>query len=77
MFAGNTAWVPLFAGGFTLITAKLMDGKAERMPDALPGFLYFIVLQYFGEDAAWEEMTAAPQATWAARRRAASAGAPG
>ena len=40
----------------------------------LPGLLHFVVMQYFGEDAAWEEMTAAPLATWprGARRRPSS-----
>jgi hypothetical protein len=38
----------------------------------LPGLLYFVVMQYFGETAAWEEMTAAPVATWHSRRDAAS-----
>jgi AcrR family transcriptional regulator len=56
----------------TLVSAKLMDGDAERAPEMLPGLLHFVVMQYFGEDAAWEEMTAAPLATWQARRAAAS-----
>lgn len=56
----------------TLLTAKLMDGDAERAPEMLPGLLHFIVMQYLGESAAWEEMTAAPLATWQARRAAAS-----
>lgn len=56
----------------TLVSAKLMDGDAERAPEMLPGLLHFVVMQYFGEDAAWEEMTAAPLATWQARREAAS-----
>ncbi len=55
----------------TLVCAKLMDGDAEHAPDMLPGLLHFVVMQYFGEDAAWEEMTAAPLATWSSRRRAA------
>lgn len=58
----------------TLVSAKLMDGDAERAPEMLPGLLHFVVMQYFGEDAAWEEMTAAPLATWHARRAAASEG---
>jgi AcrR family transcriptional regulator len=58
----------------TLVSAKLMDGDAERAPEMLPGLLHFVVMQYFGEDAAWEEMTAAPLATWQARRAAASEG---
>ena len=43
----------------TLVCAKLMDGDAARAPEMLPGLLHFVVMQYFGEDAAWEEMTAA------------------
>jgi len=58
----------------TLVSAKLMDGDGERAPEMLPGLLHFVVMQYFGEDAAWEEMTAAPLATWQARREAASQG---
>jgi len=56
----------------TLVCAKLMDGDAERAPEMLPGLLYFVVMQYFGEDAAWEEMTAASVTTWHTRRDAAS-----
>jgi AcrR family transcriptional regulator len=56
----------------TLVSAKLMDGDAERAPEMLPGLLHFVVMQYFGEDAAWEEMTAAPLASWQARREAAA-----
>ena len=56
----------------TLVCAKLMDGDAAHTPEMLPGLLYFIVMQYFGEDAAWEEMTAASVSTWQARRGAAS-----
>jgi AcrR family transcriptional regulator len=56
----------------TLLAAKLMDGDAERAPEMLPGLLHFVVMQYLGESAAWEEMTAAPLATWQARRAAAS-----
>lgn len=55
-----------------LVCAKLMDGDAERAPEMLPGLLHFVVMQYFGEAAAWEEMTAAPLATWRSRREAAS-----
>jgi AcrR family transcriptional regulator len=58
----------------TLVSAKLMDGDGRRAPEMLPGLLHFVVMQYFGEDAAWEEMTAAPLATWQARREAASQG---
>jgi AcrR family transcriptional regulator len=56
----------------TLVSAKLMDGDAARAPEMLPGLLYFVVMQYFGEDAAWEEMTSASVATWQSRRGAAS-----
>jgi hypothetical protein len=56
----------------TLVCAKLMDGEAAEVPEMLPGLLYFVVMQYFGEDAAWEEMTAASVATWHSRRDAAS-----
>ena len=48
-----------------------MDGDAER-PRTLPGLLHFVVLQYLGEEAAWEEMTAAPLAQRQARREAAA-----
>jgi AcrR family transcriptional regulator len=60
----------------TLLAAKLLDGDAERAPEMLPGLLHFVVMQYLGESAAWEEMTAAPLATWKARRAAASQGPP-
>lgn len=56
----------------TLVCAKLMDGDAAHAPEMLPGLLYFVVMQYFGEEAAWEEMTAASVSTWQARRDAAS-----
>lgn len=55
----------------TLLAAKLIDGDAEHAPEMLPGLLHFVVMQYLGESAAWEELTAAPLATWNARRRAA------
>jgi AcrR family transcriptional regulator len=58
----------------TLLAAKLLDGDAERAPEMLPGLLHFVAMQYFGEDVAWEEMAAAPLATWQARRTAASQG---
>lgn len=60
----------------TLLTAKLLDGDAERSPEMLPGLLHFVVMQYLGEGAAWDEMAAAPLATWQARRAAASQGSP-
>lgn len=56
----------------TLVCAKLMDGDAERAPEMLPGLLHFVVMQYFGEDAAWEELAAASVATWQTRRESAS-----
>jgi hypothetical protein len=60
----------------TLLSAKLLDGDAESAPEMLPGMLHFVVMQYLGESAAWEEMAAAPLATWQARRAAASQGPP-
>jgi AcrR family transcriptional regulator len=60
----------------TLLAAKLLDGDAARAPEMLPGLLHFVVMQYLGESAAWEEMTAAPLATWQARRKAAAQGPP-
>lgn len=63
---------PFIVGAIdALVSAKLMDGEAKQAPDLLPGLLYFVVSQYFGEAAAWEEMAAAPLATWQARRAAA------
>ena len=56
----------------TLVRAKLMSDEPETAPEMLPGLLHFVVMQYFGEDAAWEEMTAAPRATWQTRREAAT-----
>jgi len=61
----------------TLLAAKLMDGDAARAPQMLPGLLHFIVMQYLGEAAAWEEMTAAPLASWKARRATAGEMPPG
>lgn len=60
----------------TLLTAKLLDGDAESAPEMLPGLLHFVVMQYLGEGPAWEEMVAAPLATWQARRTAAAQGPP-
>jgi AcrR family transcriptional regulator len=56
----------------TLITAKLTNGEADSAPEALPGILHFVVMQYYGRDAAWEEMASAPLVTWSSRRRAAA-----
>jgi AcrR family transcriptional regulator len=56
----------------TLLAAKLLDGDAEHAPEMLAGLLHFVVMQYLGEGAAWEELTAAPLATWQARRQAAA-----
>jgi len=56
----------------TLVRAKLMSDEPETAPEMLPGLLHFVVMQFFGEDAAWEELTAAPLATWASRREAAT-----
>jgi AcrR family transcriptional regulator len=60
----------------TLLSAKLLDGDAEHAPEMLPGLLHFVVMQYLGEGAAWDEMAAAPLATWQARRAAAGQGPP-
>jgi AcrR family transcriptional regulator len=56
----------------TLVRAKLMSDEPETAPEMLPGLLHFVVMQYYGEDAAWEELTSAPLATWASRRAAAT-----
>jgi AcrR family transcriptional regulator len=56
----------------TLVRTKLMSDEPETAPEMLPGLLHFVVMQFFGEDAAWEEMTAAPLATWSSRREAAT-----
>jgi AcrR family transcriptional regulator len=56
----------------TLVRAKLMSDKPETAPEMLPGLLHFVVMQFYGEDAAWEEMAAAPIATWHSRREAAT-----
>jgi AcrR family transcriptional regulator len=53
----------------TMICTRLLDGQPEKIRDLLPGILHFVVLPYFGEDAAWEELTAAPLASWDAARR--------
>jgi AcrR family transcriptional regulator len=60
----------------TLLAAKLLDSDAAAAPEMLPGLLHFVVMQYLGEEAAWEELTAAPLAIWRARREAASQGPP-
>lgn len=56
----------------TLVRTKLMSDQPQTAPEMLPGLLHFVVMQFFGEDAAWEEMTAAPLATWNSRREAAT-----
>jgi len=56
----------------TLVRTKLMSDEPETAPEMLPGLLHFVVMQFFGEDAAWEELTSAPLATWASRREAAT-----
>jgi AcrR family transcriptional regulator len=56
----------------TLVRARLMSDEPETAPEMLPGLLHFVVMQFYGEDAAWEELTAAPLATWASRREAAT-----
>jgi AcrR family transcriptional regulator len=55
-----------------LVRAKLMSDEPETAPEMLPGLLHFVVMQFYGEDAAWEELAAAPLATWASRREAAT-----
>jgi len=60
----------------TLLTAKLLDDDAANAPEMLPGLLHFVVMQYLGEPAAWEELTSASLATWQARREAAVQGPP-
>ena len=76
--AGSTGSPPAMTSSFmvgaieTLISAKLSNDEAEKVPELLPGILHFVVAQYLGKDTAWEEMTSAPLATWDARRRAAS-----
>ncbi|HEX5714328.1 MAG TPA: TetR/AcrR family transcriptional regulator [Solirubrobacterales bacterium] len=56
----------------TLVRTKLMSDDPETAPEMLPGLLHFVVMQFFGEDAAWDELTAAPLATWASKREAAT-----
>lgn len=56
----------------TLVRAKLMSDEPETAPELLPGILHFVVMQFYGEQAAWEELTAAPIATWRSRREAAT-----
>jgi AcrR family transcriptional regulator len=56
----------------TLVRARLMSDEPETAPEMLPGLLHFVVMQFFGEDAAWEELTSAPLATWSSRREAAT-----
>ena len=57
----------------TLVRSKLMSGDPpETAPELLPGILHFVVMQFYGEDAAWEELAAAPIATWHSRREAAT-----
>ncbi len=56
----------------TLVRTKLMSDEPETAPEMLPGMLHFVVMQFYGEDAAWEELTSAPLATWHSRREAAT-----
>jgi len=53
-----------------LVRSKLLSDEPETAPELLPGILHFVVMQFYGEDAAWEELTAAPIATWHSRRAA-------
>jgi AcrR family transcriptional regulator len=55
----------------TLVRTKLMSDQPETAPEMLPGILHFVVMQFYGERAAWEELAAAPIATWHSRREAA------
>jgi AcrR family transcriptional regulator len=55
----------------TMIRAKLAAGEAARAPGMLPELVHLAVLQYFGEEAAWEDMTSAPIAAWESGRRVA------
>lgn len=56
----------------TLLRTKLMAGEAEQLPEMLPSLIYMAVMPYFGERVAWQEMAAAPAASWSSRRRTAS-----
>jgi hypothetical protein len=56
-----------------MICTRLMDGEPQKIRDLLPGILHFVVLPYFGEAAAWEELTAAPLASWDTARRTSGA----
>ncbi len=48
-----------------------MAGEAAGAPEMLPGLVHFAVLQYCGEEAAWEEMAAASPAGEGSKRRGA------
>jgi AcrR family transcriptional regulator len=62
---------PFLVGAIeALLRSKLMAGEAGRAPEMLPGLMHFAVMQYCGEEAAWEEMASAPLASWKSRRRA-------
>lgn len=64
---------PFMVGAIeALVRAKLLSDEPETAPELLPGILHFVVGQFYGEDAAWEELTAAPIATWHSRREAAT-----
>lgn len=64
---------PFMVGAIeTLVRTKLMSDEPETAPEMLPGLLHFVVMQFYGESAAWEELTSAPLATWASRREAAT-----
>ena len=48
---------PLIVGGVEgYLRQMLVRGEAERAPDVLAGFVFLFVLNYFGEEAAFEAM---------------------
>jgi AcrR family transcriptional regulator len=48
---------PLIVGGVEgYLRQMLVRGKAEHAPEALAGFVFLVVLTYFGEEAAFEAM---------------------
>jgi AcrR family transcriptional regulator len=60
----------------TMVATRLTSGETDRIRDLLPGILHFVVLPYFGEDAAWEELASAPLASWDSARRESDAARP-
>jgi hypothetical protein len=61
---GRGAIVLTFQGGAVdgggrrglLVRQMLVRGETERAPDVLAGFVFLFVLNYFGEEAAFEAM---------------------